>query len=171
MKLTKLVTRPQVLQYLQEILHEDKNGVLVPAPVTMTPRQAWAFLKILMAKVWAPYIPWEEVIVSAARYAEARDVSKKALLAKIEEILLGKGAGYGMEDNIYENFDGLAFYSRTSPQVGIQWFMGKHVDFLLRAEKTGKVYGLEGYLERVCDIILYAALGLGLDLRAGRAYD
>lgn len=88
------------------------------------------------------------------------DVDK--LKGFIDATCFGKGIGYSSESTFLGNFLRAGEDFQEPPTLVCKLYAYKHVDFLIRMETIGKVYGPDGLIERCGDIILYSGLGYAI---------
>jgi len=106
---------------------------------------------------------WWSVAANAAEYAIRKGIKPTELYNYVELCMFGKGQGYSSEHMFLGNFLRIGRDFGECPILLCRLYAYKHIDFLRESEKTGKIHGPEGVLERCGDVVLYCGLGYSLE--------
>lgn len=102
---------------------------------------------------------WDAVVKKGYVFLEKKHTDPEEVMNEVRRILGGKSVGYGSDSNHLANFFEIGRVFGMHPEKVCQLLTYKHVDYLIRAEKRGRICGDEGIVSRVADIFLYSALG------------
>jgi hypothetical protein len=150
--------RAAALEWLEATVFNYQNaGTLLH---TLQDQKKWSpdvVLKTLGRQLVAG--SWGDVVWSACIFLDKKQTDTQLVLDEVRRILGGKSVGYGSDSNHLANFFEIGRVFEMHPERVCQMLTYKHVDYLIRAEKRGRICGDEGVVPRVADLFLYSALG------------